>query len=452
MSTKDESNKKQSHLPADKLPTCWDEEDRMNVLFSPFRSRTANPQGWASKYKFWQKIIYDLLSYQMQCSFSICDLKEAFQRKGCRPLCLSTVVDELYRNQEIILETDFVQNPCDTWTSWSINMFVKRPLTWSFSKIKSYVITTDINEETRYIHLPVLKDLANNVLHILHENGDNILVPFTKILEHYRHKISKTIAEDTIMLSLIWLKRANKVDYKSLLNEDDPLVKLMAHPKDNIKDIEETLYVLKKQEDKLVKDIYALEEEKINIINETKTLLNKGLRKVAKAHLRKKMEIEKTIDKRAQLLDNLCSLISSIQDSHSNINVLSAYKIGADALKKLNESGLTESNVREIIDELSDSIYEQKEVQTLLSDTLRSSESDIDLEQELEELLNLDDKTELEEQNIPTVPTVTSVTVNELEQRLKNLSAEDSNIQATKIQSKSDSNIRKKRLQEAEPA
>lgn len=84
-------------LPAEKLPECWNQEERMSALFSPFRSKSANPQDWISKYKFWHDLIYEWLKYNMQCSFSIIDLNEVFKRKGCTPLCLVTVIEELVR-------------------------------------------------------------------------------------------------------------------------------------------------------------------------------------------------------------------------------------------------------------------------------------------------------------------------------------------------------------------
>lgn len=84
-------------LPPEKMPKCWNEEERINALFSPFRSKSANPQDWTSKYKFWQNLIYEWLKYTARCSFSTTDLNGAFKRKGCTPLCLVTVVEEHFR-------------------------------------------------------------------------------------------------------------------------------------------------------------------------------------------------------------------------------------------------------------------------------------------------------------------------------------------------------------------
>lgn len=83
-------------LPSEKIPE-WNQEERIRALFSPFRSRSANSQDWTSKYKFWRNLIYEWLKHTMQCNFTIVDLNEAFKRKGCAPLCLDTVIEELLR-------------------------------------------------------------------------------------------------------------------------------------------------------------------------------------------------------------------------------------------------------------------------------------------------------------------------------------------------------------------
>lgn len=88
-------------VPAEKLPECWNQEERMSALFSPFRSKSANPQDWISKYKFWNDLIYEWLKHTMQCNFSIVDLNQAFKRKGCTPLCLITVIEELLRYLQV---------------------------------------------------------------------------------------------------------------------------------------------------------------------------------------------------------------------------------------------------------------------------------------------------------------------------------------------------------------
>ncbi|XP_054004467.1 charged multivesicular body protein 7 [Hylaeus anthracinus] len=406
-------------LPPDKMPKCWNEEERMNALFSPFRSKSANPQDWTSKYKFWQNLIYEWLKHNMQSSFSIADLNVAFKRKGCTPLCLTSVVEELLKNGEIIPETEFLKEPCDSWTSWSIDIFVKRPFVWSFSKVKSYVVSNEINKETRYIHLQIISELAESIFFILKDEKENLLVPFSEVLKSCKSKMNKNISDNTVMLVLIWLRRKKKVVFTNNINENELLIKIAVHSSDNITEIEEALYKLEKQENELVNEIHLMEEKKIDIINQSKSYLAKGLRQMAKTHLRKKFELENTIEKRVQTLENIRSLVLSIQNTHTNTAVLSAYKTGSDVLKKLNESDISESNVKDIMDNLSEALEEQNEVQLMLSENLKNDISDIDLEQELEELMKLD------EDSLPSIPSEKlSSNIDELEQRLKNLQVE----------------------------
>ena len=84
-------------LPADKLPECWNQDDRMKSLFAPFRNRSVNPEDWNSKYKFWNQLIKSWCNYHARCSFNLTDLNANFKRNGCTALCLPTVLQELYR-------------------------------------------------------------------------------------------------------------------------------------------------------------------------------------------------------------------------------------------------------------------------------------------------------------------------------------------------------------------
>lgn len=410
-------------LPSEIMPECWNQEERMNALFSPFRSKSANPQDWVSKYKFWQNIIYEWLKYTTRCSFSITDLNSAFKRKGCTPLCLVSVIEELIRNNEIITETEFLKEPCDSWTSWSIDIFIKKPLVWSFSKVKSYVVSNEVNKETRYVHLQIVRELGKTILSILEEEQENILMPFSEIVKNCKSKINKNISDNIVMLVLIYLRREKKVTFTNNANENELLIKITVHSLDNITEIEEGLYKLLKQENELVKEIQHMEEKKINILNQTKSYLDKGLQQVAKTHLKKKLVLENTIKKRVHTLENIQTLILSIQNTHTNTAVLAAYKTGSNVLKKLNESGLTESNVRDVMDDLSEALEEQNEVQLMLSETMKIDDSDIELEQELEELMKLDENV------FPVIPnTKLTSDVDELEKSLKALHVENTSI------------------------
>lgn len=261
------------------------------------------------------------------------------------------------RNNEIIQETDFFKEPCETWTAWSIDIFVKRPISWSFSKMKNYIIGEKTNNiEVRYIHLRIVQELGDVILSIAEVKKDNILFPISEIVEHCKSKTKKQISENTVRLTLEWLKQEKKVTFKKSSNPNSELlVKISIQTTNEITEVEEGMYKLTKQENKLIKEIELMEQEKLDIVNEAKLYLGKELRQMAKMRLKRKMELEKRIEKRAQALTNLRVLITNIEDAHSNSAVLSAYKTGSDVLKKIGQNGnLTEYEVRDVMDDINE--------------------------------------------------------------------------------------------------
>lgn len=263
------------------------------------------------------------------------------------------------RNNEIIQETDFFQEPCETWTAWSIDIFIKKPISWSFSKVKNYIVGQNVNNtEVRYIHLRIVQELGDIILSIADIKKDNILFPISEIVEYCENKTKKHISENTVRLVLEWLRHRKKVTVrKSFDSHNELLVKICTQTVNEITEVEEGIYKLIKQENELIKEIELMEQEKLNIINETKSYLAKGLRQMAKTRLRRKMELEKTIEKRAQTLTNLRTLITNIEDAHSNVTVLSAYKTGSDILKKIQQDDLTEHDVKDIMDDINEVGY-----------------------------------------------------------------------------------------------
>lgn len=263
---------------------------------------------------------------------------------------------EISRNNEIIQETDFFKEPCETWAAWSVDIFVKKPISWSFSKMKNYIVgQKTTNMEVRYVHLQIVRELGDVILSIAEVKKDNVLFPVLEIIEYCRSKTKKQISESSVRLTLEWLRQRKKVVLKNSFNRNSELlVKISVQRTNEITEVEEGMYKLIKQENELVKEIELMEQEKLNIIKEAKLYLGKELRQMAKMQLKRKMELEKTIEKRAQALANLRVLINNIEDAHSNSAVLSAYKTGSDVLKKMGQNGLTEDAVRNVMDDINE--------------------------------------------------------------------------------------------------
>jgi hypothetical protein len=60
-----------------------------------------------------------------------------------------------YRKGLLVLQAEFVRTPpLQTWTAWTIDVLVKKPIVWVFNKVKDSVIKTkEIAEDTAYVHV-----------------------------------------------------------------------------------------------------------------------------------------------------------------------------------------------------------------------------------------------------------------------------------------------------------
>nr|CAD7591682.1 unnamed protein product [Timema genevievae] len=91
------------------LPDCWNDELTMSALFSPIRKATVNPLDKAYKMRFWKPLIENWCM-QNKCSFTLSDLRKAFERNGKTPACLEEITHVMLRKCGIS-ETDFQEIP-----------------------------------------------------------------------------------------------------------------------------------------------------------------------------------------------------------------------------------------------------------------------------------------------------------------------------------------------------
>ena len=261
-----------------------------------------------------------------------------------------------FRNREIISEGDFLKESSGTWTAWAIDTMVKRPVVWSFSKLKNYIVKDVIDIDTKYIHLKTVRELGNLILSTINE--DNILTPLSQVTKNCIEKSGNSnITEENVKLALLWLRSSKKAAFRgeNLHNESELLVKISASGVQDVSEAEEGLFKLMEQEKLIVKNIERLEIERNAILMKAKSSLASGLREVAKTCVRKKREVDKTIEKRSAALHNVQTLIARIHDAHSNTEILSAYKTGSNILKNYETTaGLNEENVTNTIDDMAE--------------------------------------------------------------------------------------------------
>lgn len=149
-----------SNLPEEFYPACWQDDDRMDNLFAPFREKTVNPVNYETKMKFWKNLIKEYCTTKGSATISLSELRVVFERKGKRPHCLNTVLDELLSEGMAKSKSQFMESPL-TWTGWAIEKLVKSPFRWGFDKVKERVISSANNgncdENYEFVMIEVAK-------------------------------------------------------------------------------------------------------------------------------------------------------------------------------------------------------------------------------------------------------------------------------------------------------
>lgn len=147
-------------LPDDFYPLCWQDDERMENLFAPFRLKSVNPVNYDSKMKFWKNLIQEYCQYRGNPVISSNELRTALQRRGKRPYCLDAVLAEQLTDGSIKPKQQYMEAPLLTWSGWAVHKLVKAPLRWSFDAVKERVIptaNTTSAESAEYVFIDVAK-------------------------------------------------------------------------------------------------------------------------------------------------------------------------------------------------------------------------------------------------------------------------------------------------------
>lgn len=120
-----------------KKPSCWNDKQRRTALFAPFRNRNLNPEHYDNKMEFWQDLIAEYVKFQGKATFSKLELQFVFTHEQQVPNCLDSVIQEMLYTKKIRLLADYEYDPFNTWRGWLVNKFVRKPIFWGVSTIKT---------------------------------------------------------------------------------------------------------------------------------------------------------------------------------------------------------------------------------------------------------------------------------------------------------------------------
>ncbi|XP_060809133.1 charged multivesicular body protein 7 [Amyelois transitella] len=380
-----------SVFPEDKLPQCWSDDVRMNALFAPFRIKSANPESWDMKMKFWSDMLRQWCKYKGDPILCSADAKFAFQRKGRTCACLDIVIEELFRNSELSPLSKYQQilhNGPEGWVRWGARLAFK-PAAFALTAVTSLLPArqqldndglpkASIDSTQRFVLESAVKDQATDLLYN-YPAGEERIGTIDELMRTSGYKHGREAFE--ILLGYL-------VSTGSAVKEDD-VVKL-AEPDKKASPVSETdkaLVKLMTAESRLSGDATRLSRDVATADCDARAALQLGNRLAAKNHLRRKHKAQQRLTRCESALDNVKQLLHQMREVDVNAAIVDTYRTSSQAMRRgMKESGLEGDAVHDTMDDLKEVLEEYNEVEKALSSTVDDFDA-AELETELRELL-----------------------------------------------------------------
>ncbi|KAF6021939.1 hypothetical protein EB796_019752 [Bugula neritina] len=390
------------------FPADWEDDQRMNFLFQPFRDKAANTQAYDPKIKFWKDLIKDVVKsdllltnenvgkedfyFNLVSQVTVGDLCKVFTRKGVQPKCLDTVISELKRehvltNSEIYNSemTERISRQKAGWATWSyrvlVHPLIERTLSAvrpkpksSYSQDNCYVI----NDNVKVNALSLLQKLRGQAQSSV--GGSYQLLQTAADLQQQFSNLQK----NDLSLALLWLE-SEKYLHREHLSNFGEVYKFLAKDGEKLQPLSEIdigVLQIQQAKSKVDTNIINKQSQVDKYVRDIKEQLAKHNRPQALRLLRRKKLIERAVDKDLEHAHKLDCVLDEIYGADTLQFVLEAYGKGSKALKKLNDLHPV-SMVETTMDELADNIARSEEVSAAIS----KPAEDVDLEQELSDLL-----------------------------------------------------------------
>lgn len=376
------------------MSECWADDERMDVLFSPFReNRSVNPQSWDAKLKFWTHALLKEMAAKREVMFDSKTVRQKFWRNGKTPACINTVLQELLRQGKILHINQFQASAQGTsWLKWGVNNLMVKPLSWTWAAVMGQ---SNKQLEGDYVLVELVEAFAEELVTTVHGSVKHKATDY--ILDWVTLKeLSKDIVGDEQTLNLVLLhlvknKRVHITEDQGSKTKVVKFVKKEQRSASPVSEVEMGVLRLKETETHLLSEVEKLSGDIQRCLQDARFYIRKGLKTTAKNSLRRKKTLEKVMEKREAALHTVQSLIQRIQDAESERMIVEAYEAGLTALKQKSKSDdMNVERVDNIMDALEEIFESQADITSALSQGPPAMDGDIstaELESELDDLL-----------------------------------------------------------------
>lgn len=364
----------------------------MNVLFSNFRNQAVNPTGWQDKMNFWVNLITDYCHQTKSVMFSHEELCLIFERHGCIPQCLKTVLEHMFSQGSIMSVAEFsrISSQKKSWFDWSYDILLYRPVTWGLSAFQNAMHWNQ--KDDRYVMFSVVKDLASKILRRHKDLVNSQWTDNVVFLETLEEQCKDICTGMNLQMALTQLQKDNEVLLLQVNGQQ--IVKFRAKEEaavSALSELDKGILRLQKAKDSIQKEIDNADYEIDRCSQDAKHFVKDGCKTKAMLCLKRKKRLEKVLQKKMATLDNIENLLGQLQDSTSEKMVLQAYNAGVLAMKCAVKGGLDLDNVDTTMADVEEMLETANEIQDTVSKPIGiAAEQDSALEEELEELLAAD--------------------------------------------------------------
>lgn len=407
---------------------------KSGALFAPFRSRSANPDGFDSKMKLWITVIEEWVIENKKLTISVKDIHQRFvSDTGSRPdkECIRLVLSEMKRRSKVVpLSTvktsrlwspqasssihPFVDHYIDPkgWLSWGVKNFVYNPASWAVSALTNsdneyYSDLTDMSilDETKLVCQKSLQELSRQLLEELIRiskaekqacfEWQHLLELITPILNTIIDSVDSRELLEALDLLIEYLACTKRVALQ--VDNDTKLIKI-ADTSDDSRDDEVKITKkdvamarLLRAKELLTADADRYHNQALRAKQDALNCYQRKELAKAKSLLRSHKRFNACAEQKEAQLANVEILLDQLDNTDSNMMIIQAYKDGAEALKAANTQ--IESNTS-ILDDVLDVTAENHHLNEELSQMLneithisRPADCTADLEAELQGLI-----------------------------------------------------------------
>lgn len=369
------------------LPSDWNDDDRMNFMFSAFtESRDVNPKHWDSKLHFWSKAILENCKYHGDIHIDLVTLKRRFARNGLTPLGLNVVLREMLQQGKLERKQDFLNCNPEGWMPWFYGL-AKSSFWWSARTVLGGSGDDNVKVDEQFVLADVAKENAAWVLDkhyscVECDTTDHI-IPWNVLKTR-----CKKFDDEALEIVMASLQRQGKA-VLFITPEGEKVVKFARKGEQKVTAVSDNdvdIVKLRKTVASLTLQVNKLSNEVENCRLQAASFAKEGSRSKALKLLRKKELRQRTLDKAISNLNSFEEILHRIQNAHTDKMVIEALKSGTAALKGAH-SEITIDAVEDVMDELNETLNASQDIDSALTEgNLRVAETAGIGSSELEEL------------------------------------------------------------------